>query len=415
MDLPPFRWITQRLSHDHLRDIPTAVRQQLAAVLPSFLPGQQVAITAGSRGVTNIPIILRAACEAVRAAGGEPFLVPAMGTHGGATAAGQVELLASLGVTEESVGAPIRSSMDVVVVGRTPRGTEVYMDRIASEADAVLLVERIKPHTDFTGRYESGLCKMMAIGLGKAAGALRIHSLGSNGLRDEIPEVARVMLAARPIVAGLAIIENALGQTEQVVALRSHEILEREPALLEQVKRHMAGFPFPEADIVLLDWVGKDISGTAMDSKTVGRISIAGVADPERPRIGCLAALDLTDVSHGNATGIGLADVTTERLARKVDMQALRINSMASGFWQRAKMPMPLQSDAEVLQTAIRVSGRPASQMRICRARDTLHLERMVVSEPLLAQIDGDVEVGPPYQFAFDAEGNFADHKTFPD
>ncbi|MGQ9555972.1 MAG: DUF2088 domain-containing protein, partial [Anaerolineae bacterium] len=305
-------------------------------------------------------------------------------------------------------------SMDVVVVGHTADGVEVYLDRIASEADGIILVERIKPHTDYEGRWESGLAKMMAIGLGKQAGAMRIHSLGAKGLREVIPQVAEVMLRQAPIIAGLAILENAVGGTWQVVGVTATDLLAREAEMLAEVKAHSARLPFAAADALLVDYIGKEISGTGMDTKVIGRMRIYGEPEPERPRIGCLAALDLTEGSHGNAIGIGLADITTERLAAKVERTALRVNALACGFWERAKLPVAVSSDREVLETALRLCGRPAHEAHICRIRDTRQLDQFVVSEALLALLDGDCQVGPEYNLAFDREGNLADHEYFP-
>ena len=415
MNLPRFHRVHQRLFSERLTAIPGTVRREINRVLPPLRPGAAIAITAGSRGVANIALILRAVCDEVRAAGGVPFLVPAMGSHGGATAPGQLALLAGLGVTEESVGAPIRASMDVVVAGYTPSGVEVYLDRIASEADGIVLVERIKPHTDFEGRWESGLAKMMAIGLGKQAGAVRIHSLGAKGLRELIPQVAEVMLQQAPIVAGLAVLENAIGETWRVEGVAPRDLLEREAEMLCQVKAHSAWLPFAEADVVLADYIGKEISGTGMDTKVIGRMRIAGEPEPTRPRIGCLAALDLTDASHGNAIGIGLADMTTERLLAKVDDAALRVNAIACGFWERAKLPVAVSNDREALQTALRLCARPVQEARVCRIRDTQRLDQFVVSEALLRSLEGDYQVGPEYTLAFDAQGNLADHNCFPE
>ncbi|MHB0877510.1 MAG: nickel pincer cofactor-dependent isomerase, group 22 [Anaerolineae bacterium] len=413
MRLPRFRWVEQRLFADALEDIPAAVSAEMLAALPRFRPGARVAVTAGSRGVSAIHTILRAVCVAVRARGGDPYLVPAMGSHGGGTAAGQLDLLASLGVTEASVGAPILSSMETVVIGDTLAGIDVHLDLNASKADAIVLVERIKPHTDFTGRYESGLAKMMAIGLGKKVGAMRIHSYGVTGLRDYIPQVAETMLAKAPVVAGLAILENGVGRTWRVVGVPAAEIMAREPGLLQEVKSHAAGLPFRRADLLIVDYVGKEISGTGMDTKVIGRMRIAGEPEPERPHVSLLAALDLTEASHGNGIGIGLADFTTERFTGKVVAEPLRANAIASGFWERSKVPVALASDQATVETAMRFHHAPVEDVRICRIRDTAYLERFVVSEALAAELDGDCTVGEEYSLEFDDRGDLIDHEAF--
>lgn len=415
MTLPAFRHITQSVYLSPLRDVPAHVVAELARVLPQFPAGAEVAVTAGSRGVANIGSILRAVCEAVRAHGGQPFVVPAMGSHGGATAEGQVELLESLGVTPVSVGAPIRASMEVDHLGYTPDGTEVVLDRHALSAQAIVVVGRVKPHTDFEGRWESGLAKMLAVGLGKEAGATRMHRTGAAGLRDHVPAAAHVILEQAPVVAGLAVLEDAAGQTSRVVGVTPAELLEREAALLQEAKSHAPRLPFDEADLLIVDYLGKDISGTGLDTKVIGRMRIEGQPEPERPRVRCLAALDVTDASHGNANGLGLADVITERLLAKTDLQALRVNAAACGFWERAKVPVAFATDREAIAAALRSTGVPAEQARVARIRDTLHLERLWVSAALVDSLIGDVEVGPKRCLEFDTDGNLADHRSFGD
>jgi len=412
--LPLFRRITQRLFDDHLDNVRQAVRMEMRRVLPPLSPGARIAVTAGSRGIDSIPLILRSVCDELRAAGAQPFLVPAMGSHGGATAAGQVEILRSLGITEKTVNAPILASMDTVIVGRTEMGCPVHLDRRASEADGIVVVARIKPHTDFEGHWESGLAKMMAIGLGKKNGAATIHRLGARGLREQIPEVAKVTIRAAPVVAALAVLENALGQTWRVVGIEPHELFTREAALLAEVKSHSPRLPWSEADLLLVDYIGKDISGSGMDTRVIGRVRIAGEPEPDRPHIRCLAALDLTPASHGNAYGVGLADLTTERLVSKIDTGALRTNAIVSGFWERAKVPVALSSDRDVIGAALRFTGKPEKQARICRIRDTLHLQHMVVSESMLPELEGALEADAPYTLSFDTHGNLADHDSFP-
>jgi hypothetical protein len=277
----------------------------------------------------------------------------------------------------------------------------------------VIVVERIKPHTDYTGDWESGLVKMMAIGLGKQAGAVRLHTMGAQGLREVIPKVAAVALGTGRILAGLAILENGLGETWRVVGVPPQVIMATEPRLLAQVKEHTPGLPFPEADLLVVDYVGKDVSGTGMDTKVIGRMRIAGEPEPPRPRIRCLAALDLTEASHGNANGVGLADITTTRLTGKVDPEPLRVNAVASGFWERSKVPVAVASDREAIETGLRFAPGPPEAARVCRLRDTAHLRHLVVSEALLPALDGDVEVGPPYALPFDTQGNLADHERF--
>lgn len=411
----PFRAVSQRVHSAPLLDVPAAVREQLAMVLPVFTPGSGVAVTAGSRGVTNIGAIIRATCDAIRSVGGSPFVVPAMGSHGGATAAGQVELLASLGITEASVGAPIRASMEVVHLGVTPDGTPVVMDRLAHAAAGIVVVARIKQHTDFEGQWESGLAKMLAVGLGKEVGATHMHSLGANELVRHVPEAARVALERAPVVAGLAIVEDALGQTSIVEGLHPSDLLQREAELLLESKGHAARLPFDEADLLILDFLGKDISGTGMDTKVVGRMRIAGQPEPESPRVARLVALDITEASHGNANGLGLADVITQRLLDATDLEALRVNAAACGFWERAKVPVAFANDREAIATTLRSTGVPAREARVARVRDTLRLDRMWLSASLLAQATANTRDEGPAVARFDGAGNLLGHNTFPD
>jgi len=415
LTLPTFRRLTQRVYVQPLSDIPGHVIAELERVLPPLPAGAEVAVTAGSRGVANLGLILRTVCQAICARGGDPFIVPAMGSHGGATAAGQTELLRSLGVTPESVGAPIRASMEVGHLGHISDGTEVVLDGQALSAQGIVVVGRVKPHTDFDGSWESGLAKMMAVGLGKEEGAKRMHSRGAAGLAVHVPQAARVILARAPIVAGLAILEDAAGQTARVVGVKPAELLEREATLLQEAKSHAPRLPFEEADLLIVDYLGKDISGTGLDTKVIGRMRIEGQPEPARPRIRCLAALDVTDASHGNANGLGLADVITQRLLDKTDLEALRVNAAACGFWERAKVPVAFANDREAILAALRSTGVPADQARVARIRDTLHLGRLLISEALLPSVSGDTELDEACELAFDATGNLADHERFPD
>jgi hypothetical protein len=370
-----------------------------------------VAITAGSRGINNIAAILKATVDAVREVGGEPFLVPAMGSHGGATAEGQAALLSeSFGVHEKSMGAPVRSSMEVVELGRTERGTPVYLDRNAAEADAILLVNRVKAHTDYSGPYESGLMKMAAIGLGKRAQAESIHAHGAWGLRTLIPEVARVKMARSPIRLGLALIEDGYDQTCQIIGLRAEEIPEREPELLRRAKEVMAGLPFDEVDLLIVDRIGKEISGAGMDTNVIGRKRIDGEPEFERPRVERLIVRDLSEETHGNAIGIGLADFMVQRIVDKIDWHVTNTNSMVSGFLQRSMVPIVCPTDQAAVDSVYFMLRRKApEEVRVLRIRDTLHLEHVWISESYLpeARENPRLEVADqPRRLAFDGTGN---------
>lgn len=376
---------------DERLDRPVAAARQalLASGLPQRVkPGDSICIGAGSRGIAHLPEILRTTVEAVRELGGEPFLIPAMGSHGGATAEGQTALLRDLGITEETVGAPLRATMETVQVGETPSGLPVFMDRYAAAADGIIAVNRIKSHTDHRGGTESGLCKMLAIGFGKQQMASRIHPYGVWGLVELIPQAAEVMLSARPVLIGLAIIENARAETAEVHAVEPDGWRETEKGLLKRAKELTASLPFDEMDVLVLRSIGKEISGTGMDLNVLGRIMMPGVEEPSRPRIRTLGVLDLTAASHGNAVGIGLADLTTRRLADKIDFDTMYANSITATFFNRCKLPMVLPTDRRLFEVALgALTDERRADPRLCICRDTLHLERMWVSERLAGEV----------------------------
>ncbi len=408
-EMPTLIPVRQHLWSKRVQDIEGTVsglvrRSTLAA---RIRPGTRVAIAVGSRGVANIAQIAAAVVQSVRVLGGDPFIVPAMGSHGGGTAAGQIEILAGLGVTEKRVGAPIVSSMDVATIGGTDDGMPVYFDRNAFGADAVIVINRVKKHTDITAPFESGLFKMMAIGLGKKAQADLIHAYGAPGLRKYIPEVARVMLAKAPIALGIATIENGLEETAEVHAFEPSEIEQRERQLLSRNKRLLPRLPFDAIDILIVDRMGKEISGTGMDTNVLGRVMIAGERELKRPRIQHVIVLDLTPASHGNAIGIGLADITTDALVAKIDREVTYINGITSGFFDRAKIPITVKSDREALHVALsRLSPERRARPAIARIHDTLHLAEFLVSASLLARATAPLEItGAEFPIEFDAAG----------
>jgi hypothetical protein len=387
--------VEQDLPADRLDDPVGAAREALlASGLPDRVkPGASICIGAGSRGIAHLPEILRATTEIVRELGGQPFLIPAMGSHGGATAAGQTTLLRDLGITEETVGAPIRASMATVELGRTASGLPVFMDRYAAEADGIIVVNRVKSHTDHRGETESGLCKMLAIGFGKQQMASRIHPYGARGLTELVPEAAEVMLKSRPVLIGLGIIENAYAETAEVHAVEPRGWRETEKRLLKRAKALTASLPFDEIDVLILQMIGKEISGTCLDTNVVGRIMMEGVEEPARPRVGTLGVLDLTDASHGNAVGIGLADLTTKRLADKIDFEAMYANSMTATFFNRCKLPMVLPTDQRLLGLALgALPDERRANPRLCICRDTLHIDRLWASQALASEISGRAE-----------------------
>jgi hypothetical protein len=409
-ELPPFTRIRVRFPRQALADPSAATVAELDAAGGErlFGAGQRVAITAGSRGIAAIPVILAALVSRIRDYGGEPFLVPAMGSHGGATAEGQVSLLARLGITEESTGAPVVASMDVVEIGRLADGMPVYVDRAAAAADAILVVNRIKPHPDFTSRWESGLAKMTAIGLGKQAGADILHRYGTFGLQRQMPEAARLIVRKAPVRLGLAILENAYHEPARIVAVPPDQIAgDLEANLVQEAYGLMPALPFASIDVLIVDEIGKDVSGTGMDAKVIGRIRVHGVSDPPRPDVRAIAVLGLTPASHGNAVGIGLADVTTRRVVDQVDFESTYVNCLTAGIAgvQRAFVPVVAPDDRTAVLTALRVCGRPdPERAAIVRIKNTLALDEMDVSSSLLktGQSLHPIEpLGPPFHLRF--------------
>jgi hypothetical protein len=405
--------VRQRFPRPRVEGVEAALREQLGReeIAGTIRPGMSVAITAGSRGIAEIDEILRSTVAILKEMEAEPFIVPAMGSHGGATAEGQVEILESLGVTEEFCGAPIRSSMETVELGETERGVPVYMDGIASEADGVVLVNRIKAHTDFRAEVESGLLKMASIGLGKHKQALALHGHGVRGIRDFMAEVGKKVLDSGHVLFGVGIVENAYDEPAIVEAILPRDIPGRESELLAGYMEMMPSLPVSDVDVLYVDALGKNFSGTGMDTNVIGRFRILGVEEPESPRVKYIIVGDVSRESHGNALGVGLADLTTRRLAEQIDRKAMNANVITSTFVERAKVPMVLEDDREVLETAIRCNwGVPPEEMRFVRIPNTLHLEYLYVSENLVDEVlqNADAEVvGDPEELRFDADGYF--------
>jgi len=409
-ELPSMARVRQRLYDRVLIDIEGTVLRQVDENLSGKIqPGQSIAVAVGSRGVANVDRIVRTTVEGIRRLGGVPFVVPAMGSHGGATAAGQIEVLASLGVTEAFVGCPIRSSMDVILLGETDDGLPVYLDRNAASADGIVVINRVKKHTDFHGEIESGLMKMLCIGLGKKAQADLVHSYGAPGLRYHVPRVARVTLARAPILLGIATLENGYEETAEVVALRPNDIEAGEKRLLRKNKRHYPMLPLEDIDLLIVDRMGKEVSGTGMDTNVIGRIRIAGEPEPSRPTIRMIVTLSLTEASHGNAVGVGLADVISRRLRDQIDDAVMAVNVVTSGFLERGKIPITLPSDRIAIETALsRLSPETRRRPRIVRILDTLHVAEFEVSEALVEELRDrpQISVEPDlHPINFDAAG----------
>lgn len=359
--------------------------------------GGRVAISCGSRGIASIALIVKTLAAELRGQGFEPFLFPAMGSHGGATAEGQRAVLASLGITEEFAGCPILSSMETVVLGTTKHGLTVYLDKNAAAADGIIVVNRVKPHTNFRGTWESGLFKMMAIGMGKHDQAIAIHRYGVVGLRDYLPEVARTVVQKSPVVAGLAVLEDACHSVCRVESIPAEEIEAREPQLLKEVRDHSPYLPIKDIDLLIVDQIGKEISGMGMDSNVTGRCGLVDNHAFPEPNVRVILALDLSEKTHGNATGMGVADVITRRLADKIDWKVTYTNCLTGLGTRQAAMPYPAESDREAVRVALDYLAAhvPLEDIKAIRIRDTLSLEYLWVSEAVQRELRGKP------QFAF--------------
>ncbi|HLI90254.1 MAG TPA: lactate racemase domain-containing protein [Ktedonobacteraceae bacterium] len=395
-----------------IEDIHAVVREEMqrARCDTLFKKGQRIAIGVGSRGLGRLPEIVAALVAELRALGTEPFIFPAMGSHGGATAEGQREVLTHLGVTPERVGAPIISQMETVEIGRAPDGTQVRLDRLAHEADGIVFVGRVKPHTAFRGRYESGLAKMIAIGLGKQAGAAACHARGFAEMARMVPMLAEVALARAPIRFGLAVIENANDQPYKILVVPNNEIMQREPALLEEAKQAMPRIPFEQLDVLVIDEIGKNISGDGADPNITGRYPTPYASGG--PEVSKQVVLDLCDASGGNANGVGTADFTTVRLARKMDLGRTYPNALTSTVPGPVKLPMVLPSDQLAIAAALLTCNAVGREPRLVRIKNTLRLDEFWVSAGLLDEVALNPMlqvVAGPGPVAFDHEGNLAD------
>jgi len=398
-----------RFARPVVSDLETTIARQFKSAL--FGSRRTIAIAVGSRGIANITRIVKQTVSSLREFGLEPFIVPAMGSHGGATAEGQAEVLASYGINEKEVGCPIRSSMEVVELSSEGLEHPLYMDRQAWAADGILLINRIKPHTDFHGTYESGLVKMAVIGLGKEPQALAIHHFGVRGLRELIPKAGARLLDLGKIVAGIAIVENACDETAHVELIPANQILAREPALLEEARKNMPRLPVDEIDVLIVDELGKNISGSGMDTNIIGRIRIPGEPDPPSPRIRSIVVDDLTAESHGNATGLGLADVITRRFYNKIDFATTYRNIITSSFLERGKTPIVAETAHEAFKIALRSCGAvtPGTE-RVIRIHNTLHLSEIYLSPALADEMNDNpnVQVDDSSANPFDHAGGLA-------
>lgn len=421
MKFSPILLVRQNFPDRRVRDIPAEVFKQLASApfTARLRPGSRIAIGVGSRGITNIATIARSAVEFWKSRGTKPFIFPAMGTHGAATAEGQADVLAHYGIIEDTMGCPIISSLDVVPLGKTPEGIETFMDRNAYESDGVMLCPRVKWHTDFAGKIESGLFKMMAIGLGKFAGAQCYHTHAYKlGLERVIRSIGRQILASGKMLGGLAILEDANHNTAQITAVPVENMEQREEELLALAKSWMGRIPM-DLDIVILDEIGKNVSGAGMDTKVVNR-SVRGQPNPwpDTPRIERIFIRDLSDLSYGNGVGIGMADVVADRLLAKIDWNPTLINSLTASTPTAIRTPVHFPTDRECLERIAPTVGKfNMEDVTIGWMRNSLELGTLALTQNLLPQIRQNPMleiVGSARELEFDANGNLRDMLAAP-
>lgn len=396
-------------------DIPAVVFDELGHpnIAERVKPGMNVAITAGSRGISNVDIITRAVVDFVKSRDARPFIVPAMGSHGGATARGQIEVLAGYRITEETMGCPIRSSMETVMLGYSDLGKPVYLDKTAYESDGIIVSCRLKPHNAFRGDYESGPCKMMVVGLGKQEGAESVHSDGMGRMAINLPSNAKVILEKAPILFAVPSMENAYEQTCRIVAIPKEDILRAEPQLLKWAFTQMPHLIVGETDVLIVDEIGKNYSGTGVDPNITGTFSNEFTTGGVKVQRTCM--LDLSECSHGNGLGVGLASVISKRLFDKLDLEQMYPNCLTSTVLKSAMIPLIMGSDKQAIQACIRtLNGVDRTKPRVIRIANSLHIEYIMLSESYYSDVVRGAYPGlqacdEPHDLAFDSDGSLAE------
>ncbi len=405
--LPQMVKVKQTFPAPKVADVEKTVRQELAkpGIGDQVKPGMRIAVAVGSRGLAELPTLARVMVDELKKRGAAPFIVPAMGSHGGASAEGQAEVLANLGVTEASAGCPVVSSMEVVEIGRLDNGLPVYMDKHAHGADGIVFIARVKPHTAFRGASESGLVKMVTIGLGKQKGAESCHAYSFKYMAEHIVAMTTIALARTPILFGLGTVENAYDEIARIVAVPAGEIIDTDQRLLVEAKANMPSLLFKQIDVLIVDQIGKDISGDGMDPNITGRYPTPYASGG--PDVSKLVILDLTDKTHGNANGMGAADFGTRRMADKVNFPMTYANGLTSTVALPTHMPTILDSDYDAIRAAVKTcNARDLAKARVVRIKDTLHLGEIMISESMLAEaatIAGITVLGKPQAMRFDA------------
>ncbi|SFD96393.1 protein of unknown function [Sulfitobacter brevis] len=400
----------KRQASKAIENVEEAVRGEIQRSdrLKQMPKGASIAVAVGSRGIAKIDLVARATVQCLREMGHSPFVVPAMGSHGGGTAEGQKEVLAKLGMTEESLGAEIRSSMEVVDYGETPDGARCKFDKIAAEADGIVVINRIKSHTTFDRPIESGLVKMVAVGLGKAEGARAVHRTGPDAFLRTLPNLAAIALDKAPVALGIALVENAQKQLHIIEGVAPSDFFASDERLLKLAKSFIPRLPFEQLDALAVEQIGKDISGAGMDFAVTGRADLRSMPNPA-PFIARIAVLGLTKGTGGNGLGVGLADFTTLSVMERIDIQQIYMNSLTSTMVEKSRIPIVLRNDKDALRALVSTSwSKDDRSTRFCQIRSTLHLDEVLISASLLEEArqsplyGGEEDVGP---LAFDSEG----------
>ncbi|MGL4790286.1 MAG: lactate racemase domain-containing protein [Anaerotignaceae bacterium] len=410
--VPTMVKIRQKYATDKIEDIKAKVISEMDNLSnKEELKGKRIAITAGSRGIPHVALITKTVCDKLKEFGASPFIVPAMGSHGGGTVEGNLEVINGYGITQEAMGVPILATMEVVLVGEMPDGTPIYCDKNAYEADGIVLLNKIKAHTDFKGEHESGLLKMIAIGLAKHKGASWFHMQGFDTFAKRLPIVAKEFLSKMNVVFGVGLVQNAYDEISEIEIMEKDKIVERDAALLKISKERLAKFKFDNIDVLIVDKIGKNISGEGADPNVTGRGFMPDFKDDFHTQK--LFIRGLTEESHHNACGLGLADITTRRCLNDVDWESTWINLGTNTMIDGGKVPMYLNTDKEALMLAIRTCRRiDYNKARVVRIADTLHLDEIEISVDLIPDIEGrsDVEIiSQPYEMPFDENGFMID------
>lgn len=409
--LPDMYRIRQCKNIPYLQHPEQEIEKQVQPHLCKIKKGQKIGIAVGSRGIYQYAQMVKVLVNLVKSREAIPYLIPAMGSHGGATAEGQIEVLHGYGISPETMGADILSSMETIIIGETPYHTPVHFDKNAASMDGIIMINRVKPHTDFHGEIESGIMKQMAIGLGKQKGAETIHRRGIFGLANVMPASARVILEKEPILFGVAILENEEDKTAYIEVLAPPDLEQREKLLLKKAKSLLPHLPCTDLDVLVLEEMGKNISGTGIDPNIVGRYLIRGMNDLDYPTIYRIVCLSLTKESHHNAIGVGIADIITKQMYESIDLEPTYINTVTSGFLERGFLPFIAENDQTAITTALHCANRYVTKenARMIIAKNTLYLKELIVSKALLSELSdcADIEILEKVDLDWDEKGYF--------